>query len=341
MQSEPRDFPDRSIRQQLQNAANLRELLEVIIPELAPQLDFDGLQALDRTFLLDDWRSRESDLLFSLPYRTEQENTNVLICILIEHQSQPDPRMPLRMLVYTVLFWEREWREWEKSQTPRVPLRLTPVLPIMFHTGAVPWRTNRDLAALVACPEAFRPYVPHWQPLFWDLAEKTPQELLDAAGAWLKALAVVRAEGEEREKFLEVLQEVLRRLEGLEAKDRNRWIELLHFLLSWALHRRPAEEREEVVERARSSQEHRQRQEEVRTVGQTIAEALIAEGMAKGKAEGKLEDAREILRNLLLRKFKTLPVPVIDRIAAASDHERLKACINAVFDMTSLDQLGL
>ena len=41
-------------------------------------------------------------------------------------------------------------------------------------------------------------YVPQWQPLFWDLAERTPPELLDAEGAWIQAQAVVRAEGEAR-----------------------------------------------------------------------------------------------------------------------------------------------
>ena len=307
---------------------------------------------------------RESDLLFSLPYRTEQENTHVLVCILIEHQSSPIRVCHCGRWCTQFCIWEREWRAWEKTPTPRAPLRLTPVLPIVFHTGTALRRTNRDLAALMVFPDGFRPYVPHWQPLFWDLAEQTPHKLLEAAGAWVQALAVVRAGGEDREKFLEVLQEVLRRLEGLEAKDRNRWRELLHFLLSWALHRRPAEERGEVIERARSSQEQRQRQEEVRTMGQTIAEALIAEGMAKGESiaeakfaesmakaeakgkakgivEGKLEDSREILRNLLLRRFKTLPELVMDRIAAVSDHERLKACINTVFDMTSLDELNL
>jgi hypothetical protein len=139
MPTDPRDFPDRSIRKELENAANLHELLDDIIPELVPRLDFEGIERLDRAFLLDDWRNRESDLLFSLPYRTDQENTRVLICILIDHQSQPDPRMLLRMLVYTVLFWEREWRAWEKSPAPRAPLRLTPVLPLQKQYSLKGW----------------------------------------------------------------------------------------------------------------------------------------------------------------------------------------------------------
>jgi hypothetical protein len=32
----------------------------------------------------------------------------VLVCVLVEHRSGPDARMPLRALVYAVLYWERE-----------------------------------------------------------------------------------------------------------------------------------------------------------------------------------------------------------------------------------------
>jgi hypothetical protein len=46
--------------------------------------------------------------------------------------------MPLRSLLYAVLYWEQEWRRWEASHPRGEPLRLTPVLPIVFHTGGEP-----------------------------------------------------------------------------------------------------------------------------------------------------------------------------------------------------------
>ena len=33
-------------------------------------------------------------------------------------QSSPDPRMPLRLLVYSALYWEREWKAWEQEHPP-------------------------------------------------------------------------------------------------------------------------------------------------------------------------------------------------------------------------------
>jgi hypothetical protein len=103
---------------------------------------------------MDDWRSRECDLLIEIPYRTDAGERLALVCVLVEHQSAPDPRMPLRLLVYAVLYWERQWRTWEESSPPRQPLRLTPVLPLVLYTGHRPWHPGRTLADLLAEPEA-------------------------------------------------------------------------------------------------------------------------------------------------------------------------------------------
>jgi hypothetical protein len=81
------------------------------------------------------WRRRESDLLFRIPFRTESDQPPALVCVLLEHQSAPDPQMPLRMLLYAVLYWEREWKAWQTEHPAGTPLRLSPVLPIVFHTG--------------------------------------------------------------------------------------------------------------------------------------------------------------------------------------------------------------
>src|SRR5258708_3860394 len=101
------DFPDRAIRQALQQPGNLRDLLNAVVPDLAPGFDCERAELLDREFPLDDWRRRESDLLFRIPYRTGDGERFALVCVLIEHQSAPDPAMPLRMLIFAVLYWER------------------------------------------------------------------------------------------------------------------------------------------------------------------------------------------------------------------------------------------
>jgi hypothetical protein len=275
--------------------------------------------------------------LFRIPYRTAAETVPVLVCVLIEHQSQPDPRMPLRMLLYTVLYWEREWKSWEESAAPRSPLRLTPVVPIVLHTGKTPWRKHRSLAELMGGPETLRRFTPTWEPMFLDLAGKSPAEWLDAAGYWLNALALVRGDQEDAETFSATMQRILLRLELLADKDRGRWHDLIRFVLLWAIYRRPPEERGNLVEIANSSQTNAARQKEVITVSQTIADALRAEG----KLEGQIEHARQALRELLKEKFQSIPDSLLERIEATGDLPRLNAALRSVLHMASLDDLSL
>jgi hypothetical protein len=337
----PHDFPDQGIREQLEDPSNLRDLLTEVLGELAVGFVCEEREILKREFPLEDWRHRESDLLFRIPYRTAAETVPVFVCVLVEHQSQPDPRMPLRTLVYAVLYWEREWKTWEGLAPPRPPLRLTPVVPIVLHTGKTPWRRHRELVELMGGPEPMRKFAPSWQPLFLDLGGKTAAELLQAAGKWLNALAVVQADRDDTQAFSAVLQEAMRRLEGLAEEDRARWRDLLRFVLMWAIYRRPPEERDLLVESARASQTNVARQREVQAMSQTIAQSLRAEGKAEGKAEGQLQEARRILQDLLTQKFRKLPEALLARIDETSDVERLHIAIQGVLRMETLDELQL
>src|SRR5216684_2378173 len=78
------DFPDRAIRRLLEEPRNLRDLIAAVLPDLVGRFDFDRLDRPPRTFLLDDWRRRESDMLFRLPFRVEPTIPPALVCILLE-----------------------------------------------------------------------------------------------------------------------------------------------------------------------------------------------------------------------------------------------------------------
>jgi hypothetical protein len=66
----PRDLVDRVIRQSLRHPAHLRAFLEAAVPDLAAGFVCEQARLIDREFPLDDWRRREADLPFELPYRT-------------------------------------------------------------------------------------------------------------------------------------------------------------------------------------------------------------------------------------------------------------------------------
>ena len=106
------DFPDRAHRDLLLSTDNLGELLGQATPTMAAGLEVERARPLERELPLPDWRRRQLDLFFEVPYRDQVEGVPALVCVLIEHQSGPDQAMPLRMLLEVVLYWERRWKGW-------------------------------------------------------------------------------------------------------------------------------------------------------------------------------------------------------------------------------------
>jgi hypothetical protein len=332
----PRTFPDRAIRDALVDPLNLRDFLARTVPELVDRFDFSRLEVVDPAFLLDDWRRREADVLVRLPYRDESKDRTVLVCVLVEHQSSPDQAMPLRLLVYAVLYWEREWRAWEESHARGQPLRLTPVLPLVLHTGADRWDTNRILEQLFEGAEALRAWLPQWPMRLFDLAEHDPADLLGGSESFWNALAVARAEREEPERFLEVLRQAVERLEPLGQHQPVRWHELLQLVLYWALFRRSGGERGRILETVRTSHREVTLQHEVDTMAKQAWPSYEQELIAQGEARAY----RKILERQLREKFGPLPEELVHRIATAEPGQ-LESALASVFRLNSLDELNL
>jgi hypothetical protein len=341
----PRDLADRALREALRHPANLRAFLRQAVPAQADGFDCDRLRLLDREFPLDDWRRREADLPFEIPYRLGAHEQPALVYVLVEHQSSEDPAMPLRLLYFVVLYWERQWRAWEQLPAPRPALRLCPVLPLVLYTGVGPWQNNRTLHDLLDEPAEFHGFVPEWGPLFWELSGHSAEELLQSGDAWQQVLAVLRAQGEETPAFARVYAEALRHLEPLAGEDKVRWYDLMRIILSWALRHRPRGERPVLLAAAQEAQTNSERQKEVAIMGQSIGETIWDEawlkGRAEGRAEGQLELARQLLRQLLSDRFGVLPEAVLQRIEGTTDVGRLAAAALQVSRLGSPEELRL
>jgi hypothetical protein len=334
------DFPDRALRELIAQPANLREVVEHVLPELAPRFRFEQARLLKRELPMPDWRRRELDLLFEVPF-TLEDLPPALVCVLVEHQSAEDQSMPLRTLLYAVLFWERQWRAWEERHERGQRLRVSPVVPIVFHTGLERWSTSRTLADLMDVPEALRAFVPAWEPLFWDLAEQTPQELLHAPGIWHQALAVVRAEHENPEVFRQLYQELMDKLALLWPTDRLRWQDLTWFILSWAARRRSAAERQDLVA---STLEHYQHQADLMKEFQAVSNKTFVsyeEEVAERIRQHEMAARRETIRVMLEERFGALPEAMQKKINALATPEQFKEAVRQCVRVESLDQLQL
>jgi predicted transposase YdaD len=120
-------------------------LIRTLHPELTHHLDLDALELILGTFIDPDLRARTTDLLFRVPTRA---GPDLLLYILIEHQSTPDPWMALRMVTY-------QERIWIHLRATLPDLRRLPhIVPIVLYTGERPWSVPCDLADLIEPPPA-------------------------------------------------------------------------------------------------------------------------------------------------------------------------------------------
>ena len=135
-------FADRSTRWLLEAKENVRGLLEIIAEHLVVHLDFSQLVHINRSFIPDNLREQESDLVYSVPFHSESEAEELLIYILIEHQSTIDLTMGFRVLFYMTQIWDFQRREWESNNIPKSQWRFRPIIPIVFYTGEQRWQNT-------------------------------------------------------------------------------------------------------------------------------------------------------------------------------------------------------
>ena len=122
-----KQFPDRSAKWLLENTQNLRGLLEIIASDIIEYLDFSKVEIKNTTFISDNLRQQESDLVYLLPFRdavntrdsTSHAATEVMIYILVEHQSTVDWTMGYRLLSYMCQIWESQRREYMARDLPQ------------------------------------------------------------------------------------------------------------------------------------------------------------------------------------------------------------------------------
>lgn len=286
----PRDFPDKIIRQTLQHPQNLREFLARVLPDHVDRFDFSQVVSLPREFLSADWRGREADLLFTIPYHDPQgREQTCLIEILIEHQSAPDPSTVLRSLLYAASSWEGAWLDWKKSHGRGEELRLRTIVCIVLSTGAGAWNTAQSLDELIDGPEDLSKFGPRLSPIIWELRRQSVESLLTALGAWPKMLAVMRAGGFGSDEFERVFVEALRGLEPLAGAERLRWLELVRVVMMWMIRTRPDPERGHLTQLAVESQNQAEDRRELKTMYETIYEAAVKQGRKEGVDLGRKE----------------------------------------------------
>src|SRR5207249_5214409 len=169
----------------------------------------------------------------------------VTLYILIEHQSEPDVLMCLRVADYVLQIYKRQARDWLARHASAQGFRFDPVLPVVLYTGTVSWPRLPRLVELVRQGEEFADQIPDLDPLHLNLPDVAPAAL-EAAGPLGWVLELIQQRRARPEEFRALVARVVQRLEEMPARERLRWLELLSYIRALVYHDRECSEQEEL-----------------------------------------------------------------------------------------------
>jgi hypothetical protein len=180
-----RRFPENGMKLLLEDALNARDVLQLTTCRLVPLIQFDGLRRVQTTFVKRDYRHVECDVVFVAPFgrpRKSGKAATILVYILIEHQSEPEELMPLRVLEYVTQMYTSQERQWRREHGTVSNMRFAPVLPVVFYTGSRRWENLGRLADLIEMGEQFGGLIPSLEPEFLNLSALAEDTLTTAGG---------------------------------------------------------------------------------------------------------------------------------------------------------------
>jgi predicted transposase/invertase (TIGR01784 family) len=231
-------------------------------PTIVARIAWASLKLVPGSFVKTNLQQLHSDLLFSV--RIGDRET--LLYLLFEHQSTPDPAMPLRLLAYMTEIFTRH----HKSHGFPLP----PVLPFVFYQGPKTWTASTRFEDLFELPEDLAtelfPFLPRFQHALLDLTDFDPatEEIDIQLRVVLQLMKLARQN--EIHRFFQWL--ALIPAEGLPKS-------LLEFILLYALYSDGELDAEGIYHTLELNPE-------LKNNIMSVAEQLIAKGRVEGRVEG-------------------------------------------------------
>ena len=120
----------------------VKDLLTGFVKEAwIEQLDFSTLEKVSGSYVSDELRDREDDIIWRVRWRDDW----LYVYLLLEFQSTIDKYMAVRVMSYLGLLYQDLIRQ--RLLTPNG--KLPPVLPVVLYNGETEWRAAQNVADLI------------------------------------------------------------------------------------------------------------------------------------------------------------------------------------------------
>lgn len=309
----------------------VRDLLTGYMPGAwLQQADFSTLERVNASYVSESERQRHDDMVWRLKVGKQW----VWVYLLLEFQSEPDPWMALRMMVYVGLLSQHLVREGELHHG-----LIPSVVPIVLYNGATPWKSPTDVA------DCYGPSLPGLE----SYRPRLPYHLVDEARLKLHPMQEMRNLAEalfrlERSRTPHDIAEVLRTLgavlQGPDMQPLRRTITIwVRLLLRRKAPKANIEEIDGITDLLESDTMLEQ------TIERWFEEATtkglqkgMQQGMQQGIQEGMNQGFAKAVALQLQMRFGPVPPWAQDRLSMANE-EQLTQWLGVILTAKSMDEL--
>ena len=211
---------DRLFRAVFSDASEAASLLRNVLPDFVREsLDWATLTLTAGTFIDEELRQSETDLLYQVEHRGTGQPASVYV--LIEHQSSPDPLMRLRLSRYCHRIWEADLRDNPGRRSLRT------IVPVVFYQGTSTWTYSTELSDLF--PEATRtwPWIPRFSHVLLDQTTLTPETVTGKVRTRIVQLLLMAASGHHTPEALRLAAALAASPEARDASNLNLFVQYL------------------------------------------------------------------------------------------------------------------
>jgi len=177
---------DHSYKLLFSHADMVADLLRGFVHEpWVQELDFASLAKVSGSYVADDLREREDDIIWRVRWGQDW----LYVYLLLEFQSTIDHFMAVRILAYLGLLYQDLIRSAQLTRDGRLP----PVLPMVLYNGAKPWDAPQEIGELIVeVPLGLERYRPRLRYCLLDESRFSDAELAPLKNL---AAALFRLEG--------------------------------------------------------------------------------------------------------------------------------------------------
>jgi len=198
---------DLMVRAVLSDLVEATSFLQRHLPqEVSQALNWSTLTLLEGSFVDEDLRRSEADVLYEVEHGSGEDS--VWLYILLEHQSTPDRWMRFRLLKYCCRIWDMHLAQ---RPTPSV---LRPIVPLVFYQGERSWSYSTEFADLFVESVRDWPGTPRFSHGLIDQSGMQPEEAQGELKAQMMQLLLLASYHPER-PWRELVVELIRTLSSL------------------------------------------------------------------------------------------------------------------------------